>query len=54
MNAMYKSFIFALLILVLPLTACGIKPDHVDPPPGAESLVYPKTYPDISTDPQPQ
>lgn len=33
-------------------TSCGIKPENVDPPPEAENKVFPRTYPDITTDPQ--
>ena len=54
---MYKPiahFLFALPLLVLPLSGCGIKPSSVDPPPGAENLKFPRTYPDLSTDPGPQ
>jgi len=43
----------ALLLLVLPLGACGKKPDQVDPPPGAEQSTFPRTYPDPATDPKP-
>lgn len=34
----------------LVLAGCGIKPDTLDPPPGAEGKVFPRTYPDPSTD----
>ncbi len=38
---------------ILLLSACGVKPAHVDPPQGVEHDQFPRTYPDISTDPQP-
>ncbi|MGB4057317.1 MAG: hypothetical protein WBK77_04455 [Alphaproteobacteria bacterium] len=42
----------ALLSLALALLAgCGIKPDHVDPPEGANEGDFPRVYPDIKTDP---
>lgn len=34
-----------LSILSMPLGGCGIKPESVDPPPGAEDTVFPATYP---------
>lgn len=37
--------ILAILMLSVPLTACGVKPDFVDPPQGAEEVTYPRTYP---------
>ena len=46
-------WLIALLLPVLMLAACGKKPNQVDPPPGAEDITFPKTYPDISTDPKP-
>jgi hypothetical protein len=42
-----------LLLLLLPLAACGKKPGQVDPPPGIENDAFPKAYPDPSTDPKP-
>ena len=44
---------YVLMIVLLSLTACGIRPDEVDPPPGAEKVVFPRTYPDPSPDPRP-
>ena len=35
------------------VTSCGIKPDSMEPPPGAEGKQYPHTYPDIANDPSP-
>ncbi|MCB9991691.1 MAG: hypothetical protein H6867_10055 [Rhodospirillales bacterium] len=43
----------ASLCIALSLSSCGIKPDSVEPPPGAESKEFPRTYPDPSTDPKP-
>jgi hypothetical protein len=46
-------WLIALLWPLLALSACGKKPNEVDPPPGAEDNIFPKTYPNISTDPKP-
>lgn len=35
------------------LSACGVKPGSVDLPPEVESGEFPRTYPDIKTDPPP-
>jgi hypothetical protein len=46
----------ALAVLILSglaLTACGLKPSHVDPPPTVEDDTYPNEYPDPATDPAP-
>jgi hypothetical protein len=43
-----------LMFLLAPLTACGKKPNQVDPPPGVEDSAFPKTYPDPATDPKPE
>ncbi len=42
-----------LMICVLLLAGCGIKPNHVDPPEGAEKSTFPNVYPSPQTDPQP-
>lgn len=39
----------AILMLTFALCACGIRPSQVDPPPGAEKLKFPRTYPDPDT-----
>ncbi|HEU0117469.1 MAG TPA: hypothetical protein VFR09_02445 [Alphaproteobacteria bacterium] len=44
--------IACLIALGLVLTGCGKKPGHVDPPLGADETAFPRTYPDISTDPK--
>jgi len=44
---------FVFLSLSATLSGCGIKPGSVEPPPGAEDRVFPRTYPDPSTDPTP-
>ena len=41
-----------MLFLIL-LAGCGIKPNHVDPPEGAEESTFPNVYPSPHTDPQP-
>ena len=45
--------ILALLLMILPLSACGKKPNQLDPPPGAQDNAFPKIYPDPATDPKP-
>lgn len=42
-----------LLVACMALSACGIKPGEVEPPEGEGSSSYPRTYPDLGTDPQP-
>lgn len=39
------------LCLILPLCACGKKPDMVDPPSGVVKDKFPRAYPDGATDP---
>jgi hypothetical protein len=39
--------------LALAASGCGIKPSELSPPPGKKDT-YPRTYPDPSTDPQPE
>ncbi|QQG37488.1 MAG: hypothetical protein HYS17_08770 [Micavibrio aeruginosavorus] len=39
-------------LMSMGLCGCGVKPDSLSPPPGAEETVFPRTYPDPSTDPQ--
>lgn len=48
-----KSFLL-ISLMALSLSACGIKPEHVDPPVGTEKQTFPRTYPDISNDPRPE
>ena len=44
--------IICMFMVVLCLSACGVKPKDVDPPKGAEDSHFPRTYPDPSTDPK--
>lgn len=45
---------FLLLVLVLlSVSACGVKPDEVTLPEEVESGEFPRTYPSIGTDPPP-
>lgn len=37
-------FLFVLMLSV-PVMACGVKPDSMEPPPGAEDTPFPRTYP---------
>ena len=45
--------IISLCLAMALLSACGIKPSRVDPPPGTGKDQFPRTYPDPSTDPRP-
>lgn len=45
---------FSLLILCLAVTSCGVKPGDVSAPEDAETSEFPRTYPDLSTDPRPE
>lgn len=38
--------------LLLTLGGCGRKPADVDPPEGADTRAYPRTYPSPATDPE--
>jgi hypothetical protein len=38
-------------VFLLVLSACGKRPDDVDPPPGADPGAYPRAYPDVQLDP---
>lgn len=41
----------ALLAAAAVLAACGVKPQDVDPPPGAREGMFPRTYPNPALDP---
>lgn len=48
--------VVSLMLAMVLLTGCGVKPSAVDPPAGTEKGAkdpFPKTYPDPSTDPDP-
>lgn len=45
--------ILTIVVAALLLSSCGIKPDSLEPPPGAENKTFPRTYPDLSSDPRP-
>jgi hypothetical protein len=40
-------------MIMLCLSACGKKPNFVDAPESTQTDQYPRTYPDIATDPKP-
>lgn len=45
-----------LIILTLALctlASCGVKPDEIEPPDEVKSKEFPRTYPDLNTDPPP-
>ncbi len=42
---------FTLLVVVT--SACGKRPPYVDPPADTTDTLFPRTYPDLSTDPSP-
>ncbi|HPD82800.1 MAG: hypothetical protein R3D88_01045 [Alphaproteobacteria bacterium] len=44
MKDFIKTFIF-IVLLSLPVVACGIKPSSVDAPQGEENDSFPRTYP---------
>lgn len=43
----------AIVLGCIILASCGVKPGHVDPPEGSEETGFPRTYPDLDTDPKP-
>lgn len=43
-----------MISLCLLATACGVKPGNVAAPEGAEDSHFPRTYPDLATDPAPK
>jgi hypothetical protein len=43
----------ALLLAAIALSACGKKPQFVDPPQGKAADTYPQTYPNPAFDPKP-
>lgn len=45
---------FLLLFLCLAVTSCGVKPGEVSAPEGSDQSAFPRAYPDLKTDPQPQ
>lgn len=47
----YNLIIIAILAS-LTISGCGIKPSKLSPPEDAKKSEYPRTYPDIATDPQ--
>ncbi len=40
------------MMAIFAVTACGIKPQDVEPPQDGAENTFPRTYPDISTDPK--
>ena len=45
---------FAILLAALcALSACGVKPSNINPPEEMQNHKFPRTYPDIDTDPAP-
>ena len=47
------AILVAMIIPFAMLGACGVKPESVESPAGAEHDTFPNTYPDVSTDPAP-
>jgi hypothetical protein len=41
----------AILLIAATLSACGKKPEVMEAPVGADPLAYPRSYPDVRTDP---
>ena len=53
-NVTFFLLLLALMAtILLPLGGCGIRPSELDPPPGREDVVFPRSYPDPATDPPP-
>ena len=49
---MNKYNLTIITVIVIMLTGCGLKPSKLSPPEDAvSSSEYPRTYPNISTDP---
>jgi len=46
-----KILIWGVCLLI---SACGVKPGSVSAPEGSENNQYPRTYPNIQNDPQPE
>ena len=42
------------LMMSMGVAACGVKPKTLSPPEGAEETSFPRTYPDLKHDPQPE
>jgi hypothetical protein len=51
---MRNSHTFILLLMVVALAGCGIKPAKLKAPDASQEDHFPQTYPDISTDPRPE
>lgn len=51
---MIRSWSLLLLSLCLITAGCGVKPGEVLPSEGAQDSKFPRTYPDLSTDPRPE
>jgi PBP1b-binding outer membrane lipoprotein LpoB len=47
-------FYTLLLLSAVLLGGCGVKPAAVDAPGDVEEDTFPRTYPDLATDPAPQ
>lgn len=48
-----KKINLLLVFCLILLGACGVKPGQVSPPEGGDGSGFPRTYPDIRTDPTP-
>lgn len=42
------------ILIVFAISACGIKPNHVEAPNAAKKDVFPHVYPDLRNDPAPK
>lgn len=45
--------IISSFVLVMAVSACGVKPSTVEKPADKQDVTYPRSYPDPSTDPRP-
>jgi hypothetical protein len=48
---MKKLILFVFVTILLP--SCGVKPSDIEPPDEVKNKEFPRTYPNIATDPPP-
>jgi hypothetical protein len=41
------------VMMGLLVAGCGVKPDDIEPPDEVKNKEFPRTYPDLNTDPPP-
>jgi hypothetical protein len=45
--------LFLLSLFCLGVAGCGVKPSEIEPPDEVKNKEFPRTYPDLNTDPPP-